>query len=236
MERMIDLNKISLGRLQKLAGIVLLEEVSMEDKEKLYSNSYQRIPFDRSLMKSAIERGEQVGITFQSNNSKYKMPTVKYRVINPVCMGIGKSGELLIRAQHVIGQSEREAIRTGIRSAEVEDQWRLFKAKNIKGMFLTGNYFHGPMPNYNPNDKGMISIEVAIDFAKAKAYQDELVKQAKEKENIKKPIVPLFKAQEQQPVKPISTEVPVVPETPKINKAIPKVVKGKIPKSIFKTS
>ena len=181
-------------KLLTLAGM-LEEAVSAAEKEILYKNSVQRVPFDRALMKQAIENGEEVGLSFQSNNDKYKMPVSKFRIVQPVAMGISKKGELVIRGLHVIGQSEREALATGSRSAEVENEWRLFKVKNIKTMFMTNRYFHGPMPGYNPNDKGMTSIEVSINFSKAKAYQDNLQAQLKDKEKQKtaKPIKPLFK-------------------------------------------
>ncbi len=206
-------------KIQTLAGI-MLEVVTMADKEVMYKDSPQRIPFDRALMRQAIERGQEVGLSFQSNNEKYKMPVTKFRIIQPVAMGMSKKGELVIRALHVLGQSEREAMETGQRSAEVENEWRLFKAKNIKGMWLTGRYFAGPMPGYNPNDKGMTSVEVAIDFAKAREYQNNLSKEqafkdrAAQQQTQNKNIKPLFKKDIPGPNRPL----PKIKDIPSVNK------------------
>jgi len=185
-------------RIQELAGIFITEAMDMATRERLYIKSGERVPFNREMMKQAILNGQELGISFQSNNEKYKMPTTKFRVIQPVAMGIDRKGALVIRGLHVAGQSEDKARKTGVRSAEAENEWRLFKASNIKSMWLTGRYFRGPMPGYNPNDKMMTSIIASIDFNKAKAYQDTIEKEmlaSKEKstEEKKKLIRPLFK-------------------------------------------
>ncbi len=206
-------------KIQTLAG-VLNEAVSMSDKEIMYKDSPQRVPFDRALMKQAIERGQEIGLSFQSNNEKYKMPVTKFRVVQPVAMGISKKGELVIRGLHIIGQSEREALATGRRSAEVENEWRLFKAKNVKGMWLTGRYFSGPMPGYNPSDKGMTNVEVSIDFTKAKEYQNNLSKEkafkdreAQQQKNIK----PLFK----KDLPPVNQDISKLPPSQRKKQGLP---------------
>lgn len=189
-------------RLQHLAG--LMEAISSSEKEILYKDSAQRIPFDRALMKQAIERGMEVGLSFQSNNEKYKMPVTKYRIIQPVAMGTSTAGELVIRGVHIVGQSERAARETGSRSAEVENEWRLFKAKNIKGMWLTGRYFSEPIPGYNANDSDMSSIEVAYNPMKARSYQDGISKEKAYKEREKElqqqnKVRPLFRKPNERP-------------------------------------
>jgi len=145
----------------------ILLEVSDIDKTQLYAKSNERKPFNRELMKQAIESGLEVGLSFKSDNEEYTMPTTKYRIIWPVVMGTSKKGNLVIRGYHIIGQSERKAIETGVRSAEVQNEWRLFNAKNIKGMWLTGRSFADLPSNYNPQDKSMNSIIVSFNKNKA---------------------------------------------------------------------
>ena len=111
-------------RIQDLAGITLLDEASFEDKNKLYAKSAQRIPPNVQFIKDAIDQGREIGISFQSNNKKYKMPVTKFRIVQPMTLGYLKNGELALRAYHIIGQSERKAIETGARSAEAENEWR----------------------------------------------------------------------------------------------------------------
>jgi mRNA-degrading endonuclease RelE of RelBE toxin-antitoxin system len=168
-------------RLQKLAGI--LSEATEQEKELAFKYSNQRVPYNKDLMIQAINEGREIGVLFQSNNEKYKMPVAKYRIIYPVALGLSKKGNAVIRAFHKMGQSESEAIKTGRRSAEVENDWRLLKVSNIKSMWFTGNLFRGPLEAYNPHDKSMITVEVAADFVKIRKFQDDLLdKVKKEKE------------------------------------------------------
>jgi hypothetical protein len=158
----------------------LLEYVSAEDKTRLYGKSSERVPFSVEMMKDAIEQGREVGVLFQSNNSKYKMPVSKYRLIQPVAMGRNSNGRMVIRVVHVFGQSEKEARRTGIRSAEAENEWRLLGADNIKGMWYTGRFYADSIPNYKSNDSMIVSQLASYDRNKAKSFQDQLVAQEKE--------------------------------------------------------
>jgi hypothetical protein len=209
------------NRLLELAGITSLNEaISAEERSKAYEFSAQRVPYDKDLMIQAIQQGREVGILFQSNNEKYKMPVSKYRVIYPVILGISKKGNAVIRAFHRFGQSESEAIKTGKRSAEVEGAWRLLKVSNIKGMYFTGNFFRGPLEAYTPNDKSMISVEVAADFGKIKKFQDDFIKRIKDKEKRdqkRKNIVKLFKEPEQTQISDFEKEPPKTEPNKAIN-------------------
>jgi hypothetical protein len=159
----------------------LLLEISDEESTKAYAKSNERVPFDANLMKQAISQGREVAINFKSNNSKYVMPMIKTRIIHPVALGTNKSGKPVVRGLHITGQSEKEAIRTGVRSAQIDSEtsgmgaWRLFKTENIKSMWFTDRFFSDKIPGYNPNDKGMSSISVAYNSTTAKKYQDEIV-------------------------------------------------------------
>lgn len=203
------------SRLKELAGIetpqpiVLLKEV-----EDLYANTNKRVKFDSNLMKQAVEGGMEVGMVFQSNNTKYKMPVWKMRIIQPVAMGYDKDGQLVIRGIHVEGQSEKKAIETGVRSAQAKNEWRLFKASNIKSMFFTGRLFdHISLGGYNPNDSAMKRLIVSFDPAVAAEYQKQL------KVSKTKALAPKPKVTKPTPApKPVSkpTPAPKAP-TPQIN-------------------
>lgn len=195
------------NRIQELAGIKnpgildLLKEV-----EDLYANSSKRVKFDINIMKQAIEGGMEIGMIFQSNNDKYKMPVWKARIIQPVAMGYDKKGQLVIRGIHIQGQSEKKAIQTGVRSAEAKNEWRLFKAANFKSMFLTGRLFDKvSLPGYNPNDSAMTRVIASFSPKNAATYQKQLkaVKKAPA-EPIEKPIIPAKTTQK----KPETSKVP----------------------------
>lgn len=185
-------------RLQELAGI------NLPQTKDPFAGSEKRVPFNKDLMIQAIKEGRELGISFQSNNDAYKMPVAKWRVIYPVAMGISKKGNLVIRAFHKFGQSEKEAIRTGKRSAEVQNAWRLFKVSNIKAMWATGNFFRGPLEAYNPSgDGGMINIEIQANFDEIRKFQDNLlsnIQNDKEREQKRKNIVQLFRQTGERPL------------------------------------
>jgi hypothetical protein len=172
-------------RLSELSGInpdniQTLEEASvMQDP---YAASKSRVKFDMELMKQAIEGGIEIGLVFQSNNEKYKMPIWKTRIVWPFAMGVDKKGNLVIRGVHVDGQSEKKALEKTPRqgSAQAKDEWRLFKVSNIKSMFFTGGYFQGPPAGiqgaFNPNDSAMSKMIAVFDKKKAINYQKNLQK------------------------------------------------------------
>lgn len=189
-------------RLKELAGII--SEVSNQERLDAFAKSDERVPYNKELMIKAIQEGREVGVLFQSNNEKYKMPLAKYRIIYPVAIGISKKGNPVIRAFHKMGQSEKVAIATGKRSAEVENTWRLLKISNIKAMWLTGNFFRGPLEAYNANgDESMVNVEIQANFNSIRKYQDELIasiKDKKEQEQKRKNIVHLFKQTGERPI------------------------------------
>lgn len=179
------MNNLTESYIRKIVREVLSEslilEISAEEKTKAYEKSNERVPFNPELMKQAIMQGREIGMNFKSNNEKYTMPTTKARIIHPVAYGLNKSGKPVVRGLHITGQSEKAAIQTGQRSAEVDAErdgmaaWRMFKVENIKSMWFTDRFFSDNIPGYNPNDKGMSTIYVAYNPTTAKKYQDELV-------------------------------------------------------------
>jgi hypothetical protein len=161
-------------RLKELAGLI------NEADNDPFSGSSEREVFNMDLMTQAILQGREVGILYKGD--KMKAPSGKYRIIYPVAMGLSHAGNRVIRAIHKLGQSESKALETGIRSAEAKNEWRLFKADNIKGMWFTGNFFDFVPSDYNANDKGMSSVEVNFNSTKAKKYQQEFINNQKEEE------------------------------------------------------
>lgn len=155
---------------------MLSEAMDDTTKFRLMDLATNRVPFSKNLMAQYIKQGREIGLSFQSDNEDYKMPVAKYRIVFPVAMGYNSKGNLVIRGWHAAGQSEKAAIQTGKRSAEVQDVWRLFKAENIKNMWTTERFFDTAPPGYNPNDKHMESIIAAFNPTVAAAEQAKLLK------------------------------------------------------------
>jgi hypothetical protein len=165
-------------RLKELAGLSSLDEgMDPTSKSDALNKSSERFSFNADSMKQAIEQGREIGLNFQSNNKNYKMPTTKSRIIWPVAMGTDENGNLVVRGYHLAGQSEKVARQTGVRSAEAEDVWRLFKVSNIKAMWLTDNFFSQPLPGYKEKDSAMVTMVASYSPAKARAYQDSIQNQ-----------------------------------------------------------
>jgi hypothetical protein len=181
------------GVIREILSETLILEISAEEKTKVMAKSNERVPFNRELMKQAILQGREVGMNFQTNNDKTRMPVAKSRIIHPVAMGTDKNGNLVIRGLHITGQSEKAARETGVRSAEVEAErdginaWRLFRGENVRSMWFTDRFFSDDIPGYNPNDKAMSSKYAVYSPSVAKAYQDSLVAQSKNSELEAKP-------------------------------------------------
>lgn len=215
---MVNLTELYIRKIvRKVLAESLLLEISAEEKTKAYAKSNERVPFNADLMKQAIMQGREVGLNFKSDNDKYTMPTTKTRIIHPVAFGINKAGRQVVRGLHITGQSEKEALRTGSRSAEIEAEtdgmnaWRMFKVENIKSMWFTDRFFSDNIPGYNPNDKGMASIYVSYNPTTAKKYQDEIVAARKKSTN---PI------DIQPKVEPIQTPITQLNKTPTVDKDI----------------
>jgi len=171
------LSESYIKRNKELAGILVKE--SAED----FSASNTRVPFNTDLMTQAILQGREVGILYKGDDMI--APSGKYRVVYPVAMGMSKAGNRVIRAVHKVGQSESEAGKTSIRSAEAKNVWRLFKASNIRGMWFTGDFFNFNPKDYNPNDRGMSTVEVSFNLAKAEKFQQEFVAKQEEANELK---------------------------------------------------
>ncbi len=161
-------------RIQKLAGLHIIEEkidFTSQDLTKAYDKSWQRVVgFNIDMIKEAIKEGRAIGISYKSNN----MPVIKFRVVLPVTLGTykTKSGvKTKLSAFHLAGQSERSAERTGKRSQEAKNEWRLFDLSpaKFKSMWFTDSYFYEYPPGYKKGDKRFESITDEYDAGKALA-------------------------------------------------------------------
>lgn len=170
----MNLNLPFKSRLMHLAG---LDTSGLLNENDPYVRSNERVPFNKELMKQAIDYGLEMGLLFQSKNAKYKMPISKYRIILPVALGIDDQGRLMLRGVHIEGQSEKEALRTGKRSAEAKNVWRLFNTANIKSMFFTGKtHIKVPIGGYRATDSAFTRTLASFNAATAKKNQADFQK------------------------------------------------------------
>ena len=83
-----------------------------------------------------------------------------YRVIEPVCLGTSKAGNLVLRAWEREGASHSRTVKNNPIPG-----WRLFKLVDILTYKPTGDMFTEMRPGYNPNgDKTMVSVIVNSKF------------------------------------------------------------------------
>jgi predicted DNA-binding transcriptional regulator YafY len=82
------------------------------------------------------------------------------RQIEPVCLGISKAGNKVVRAWDLEGASH-----TVYKGEQPLPGWRLFRLDKINSINLTGEKFDEMRPNFNPNgDKSMTSIIIISKF------------------------------------------------------------------------
>jgi len=83
-----------------------------------------------------------------------------YRVIEPVCVGYSKAGNLVLRAWDLEGASHTAAI-----GEQPLPGWRLFRVDKIFTYKPTGDNFNIARPGYNPNgDKSMTRVILNAQF------------------------------------------------------------------------
>jgi hypothetical protein len=164
-------------RIMELAGLKSIDEAiefNRQDLSKTYDKSWQRIQgFDLNLIKQAIREGRAIGISYKSTD----MPVTKFRVILPVTLGNYKTKSgvpLKLSAFHLAGQSEREAQRVGVRSAEPQYVWRLFDLdpKSFKSMWFSEKFFYEYPPGYKKGDRRFSNIFTEYDAKVAEIEKD----------------------------------------------------------------
>jgi len=82
------------------------------------------------------------------------------REIEPVCLGVSKGGNKVVRAWDSEGASY-----TGYKGEQPLPGWRLFRLDKILTLKPTGETFTQMRPNFNPNgDKSMVSVIINSKF------------------------------------------------------------------------
>ena len=82
------------------------------------------------------------------------------RDIEPVCLGVSKAGNKVVRAWDNEGSSH-----TAYKGEQPLPGWRLFRLDKILSLKPTGENFTEMKPGYNPNgDKSMVSVIINSKF------------------------------------------------------------------------
>jgi hypothetical protein len=83
------------------------------------------------------------------------------RTIEPVCLGVSKAGNKVLRAWDYEGASHTATLGT-----QPLPGWRLFRLDKITSFKPNGQVFNEMRPNFNPNgDKSMVSIITLANFS-----------------------------------------------------------------------
>jgi len=90
------------------------------------------------------------------------------REIEPVCLGISKAGNKVLRAWDNEGSSH-----TAYKGEQPLPGWRLFRLDKILSNKPTGEVYNEIRPGYNLNgDKGMVSVIINAKFGNEPAQQN----------------------------------------------------------------
>ena len=82
------------------------------------------------------------------------------RQIEPVCLGVSKAGNKVLRAWDSEGASH-----TGYKGEQPLPGWRMFRLDKILSNKPTGEVYNTPRPGYNFNgDKSMVSVIINAKF------------------------------------------------------------------------
>ena len=82
------------------------------------------------------------------------------RNIEPVCLGVSKAGNKVLR-----GWDDEGASHTAYKGEQPLPGWRLFRLDKILSIKPTGEVYNTPKPNYNFNgDKSMVSVIINAKF------------------------------------------------------------------------
>jgi hypothetical protein len=83
-----------------------------------------------------------------------------YRDIEPVCFGVSKSGNFVLRAWEREGSSHSNKV-----EGNPIPGWRLFRVDKIQSFKPSGDKFNQPKPGYNPRgDKSMTRVIINAVF------------------------------------------------------------------------
>ena len=90
------------------------------------------------------------------------------REIEPVCLGVSKAGNKVLRAWDMEGSSH-----TAYTGEQPLPGWRLFRLDKILSHKPTGEVYFEPKPGYNFNgDKSMVSVIINAKFGDERPQQN----------------------------------------------------------------
>ena len=90
------------------------------------------------------------------------------RQIEPVCLGVSKAGNKVLRAWDMEGSSH-----TAYTGEQPLPGWRLFRLDKILSHKPTGEVYFEPKPGYNFNgDKSMVSVIINAKFGDERPQQN----------------------------------------------------------------
>lgn len=105
---------------------------------------------------NAIKNRDVIGINYEGDEPGGK----GLRTIEPVCLGVSKLGNEVLRAWDLEGASH-----TSYKGEQPLPGWRIFKLNKINSFSPTGEKFNTPRPGYNPNgDKTFKSVIINAKF------------------------------------------------------------------------
>jgi hypothetical protein len=110
----------------------------------------------RSTVADAIQNKDVVYIYYNGDETINR----GYRTIEPFVLGVSTAGNIVVRAWQQAGATD-----TGNAPQRPNDEipgWRLFRLDGITSMNKTLRKFEGNRPKYNPQDKQMTQIIMAV--------------------------------------------------------------------------
>lgn len=117
---------------------------------------------DRNEVIDAIKNADIVYIYYAGDETVNR----GFRTIEPYALGRSTAGNLVLRAYQQAGASDSKG--TAKRENDEVPGWRLFRLDGITSFMKTFKKFDPkkPRPKYNPKDRGMTEILIAVDPTK----------------------------------------------------------------------
>lgn len=107
-------------------------------------------------LKDAIRRRKVVSIYYTGDEPGGN----GLRTIEPVCLGISKAGNIILRAWDIEGASY-----SAYNGEQPLPGWRIFLFHKISSLNPTGEVYNEPRPNYNfDGDKSMTQVFINAKF------------------------------------------------------------------------
>lgn len=140
---------------------------------KKYHEIFQKFPINKELkyssdlISSAIQYGLILLLQYKGEDDEFMQG--HSRVIYPMVLGRSQDGKELLRAYHLKGWSVSKG-------ANIEKEWRLFRADRILSMSFTGQFFRLAPEGYNTQDESMKGAIIRkADFNEIRNNQSRLL-------------------------------------------------------------